>query len=54
MEGRHVHRLPRRRWHRPHAAAFTDYLVRLMKYVEFMKVVPLPDDLFDSLRALPG
>ena len=35
---------------------FTDYLVRLMKYVEFMKkVVPLHDDLFDFFyEALPG
>jgi hydrogenase large subunit len=35
---------------------FTDYLVRLMKYVEFMKRnVPLHDDLFDFfLDALPG
>ena len=35
---------------------FTDYLVRLMKYVEFMKkAVPLHDDLFDFMyEALPG
>lgn len=35
---------------------FTEYLVRLMKYVEFMKrVVPLHDDLFDFFyEALPG
>jgi hypothetical protein len=35
---------------------FTDYLVRLLKYVEFMKkVVPLHDDLFDFFYdALPG
>jgi hydrogenase large subunit len=35
---------------------FTDYLTRLMKYVEFMKrVVPLHDDLFDFFyEALPG
>ncbi len=35
---------------------FTDYLVRLMKYVEFMKkVVPMHDDLFDFFyEALPG
>ncbi len=35
---------------------FTDYLVRLLKYVEFMKkVVPLHDDLFDFFyEALPG
>src|SRR5580692_2093013 len=35
---------------------FTDYLVRLMKYVEFMKrVVPLHDDLFNFFYdAMPG
>jgi hydrogenase large subunit len=35
---------------------FTDFLVRLMKYVEFMKrIVPLHDDLFDFFyEALPG
>ena len=35
---------------------FTDYLTRLMKYVEFMKkVVPLHDDLFNFFyEALPG
>jgi hydrogenase large subunit len=35
---------------------FTDYLTRLMKYVEFMKrVVPMHDDLFDFFyEALPG
>ena len=35
---------------------FTDYIVRLMKYVEFMKkVVPLHDDLFNFFyEALPG
>lgn len=35
---------------------FTDYLSRLMRYVEFMKrVVPLHDDLFDFFyEALPG
>ena len=35
---------------------FSEYLVRLMKYVEFMKkVVPLHDDLFDFFyQALPG
>jgi hydrogenase large subunit len=35
---------------------FTDYLVRLMKYVEFMKKnVPLHNDLFDFFyQALPG
>ena len=40
----------------PSLQLFTDYLVRLMKYVEFMKkVVPLHDDLFDFFyEALPG
>jgi hypothetical protein len=40
----------------PTVQLFTDYLVRLMKYVEFMKkVVPLHDDLFDFMyQALPG
>ena len=40
----------------PRIQLFTDYLVRLMKYVEFMKkVVPLHDDLFDFFyEALPG
>lgn len=40
----------------PTIQLFTDYLVRLMKYVEFMKkVVPLHDDLFDFFyQALPG
>ena len=35
---------------------FTDYLTRLMRYVEFMKrVVPMHDDLFDFFyTALPG
>jgi hydrogenase large subunit len=40
----------------PSIQVFTDYLVRLTKYVEFMKkVVPLHDDLFDFFyQALPG
>jgi hydrogenase large subunit len=40
----------------PSVQLFTDYLVRLMKYVEFMKrVVPLHDDVFDFFyEALPG
>jgi hydrogenase large subunit len=35
---------------------FTDYLTRLMRYVEFMKrVVPMHDDLFDFIyQAMPG
>jgi hydrogenase large subunit len=40
----------------PTIQLFTDYLVRLMKYCEFMKkVVPLHDDLFNFFyEALPG
>ena len=52
-----VDALPGRRRHRPpRIQLFTDYLVRLMRYVEFMKrVVPLHDDLFDFFyEALPG
>jgi hydrogenase large subunit len=59
MEGRHVH--PSTLYAGgvgtvPSIQLFTDYLVRLMKYVEFMKkVVPLHDDLFDFFyEALPG
>jgi hydrogenase large subunit len=59
MEGRHVH--PSTLYPGGVGTAgtiqvFTDYLVRLMKYVEFMKkVVPLHDDLFDFMyEALPG
>ncbi|HKQ69973.1 MAG TPA: nickel-dependent hydrogenase large subunit [Polyangiaceae bacterium] len=59
MEGRHVHPstlYPGGVGTVPTQQLFTDYLVRLMKYVEFMKkVVPLHDDLFDFFyRALPG
>ena len=52
-----LHALPGRRRHgRRRVQLFTDYLVRLMQYVEFMKkVVPLHDDLFDFFyEALPG
>jgi hydrogenase large subunit len=59
MEGRHVH--PSTLYPGGVGTAgtiqvFTDYLVRLMKYIEFMKkVVPLHDDLFDFFyEALPG
>src|SRR6201984_1120113 len=40
----------------PSVQLFTDFLVRLMKYIEFMKkVVPLHDDLFDFFyEAVPG
>jgi hydrogenase large subunit len=59
MEGRHVHPstlYPGGVGTVPTVQLFTDYLVRLMKYVEFMKrVVPLHDDLFDFFyQALPG
>src|SRR5450432_3598589 len=59
MEGRHVHPstlYPGGVGTVPSQQLFTDYVVRLMKYVEFMKkVVPLHDDLFDFFYdALPG
>ncbi len=59
MEGRHVH--PSTLYAGgvgtvPSVQLFTDYQVRLMRYVEFMKrVVPLHDDLFNFFyEALPG
>ena len=59
MEGRHVHPstlYPGGVGTHATVQVFTDYLVRLMKYVEFMKkVVPMHDDLFDFwYQALPG
>jgi hydrogenase large subunit len=59
MEGRHVHPSTLYAGGVGTVATiqvFTDYLVRLMKYVEFMKkMVPLHDDLFDFwYEALPG
>src|SRR5271170_4988525 len=59
MEGRHVHPstlYPGGVGTVPSVQLFTDYMVRLMKYVEFMKkAVPLHDDLFDFFYdALPG
>ena len=59
MEGRHVHPstlYPGGVGTVPTHAALHRLLVRLMKYVEFMKkVVPLHDDLFDFFyEALPG
>jgi hydrogenase large subunit len=59
MEGRHVHPstlYPGGVGTVPTVQLFTDYIVRLMKYCEFMKkVVPLHDDLFDFFYdALPG
>ena len=40
----------------PSVQLFSDYLIRLIKYIEFMKrVVPMHDDLFDFFyEALPG
>jgi hydrogenase large subunit len=59
MEGRHVHPstlYPGGVGTVATIQLFTDYLSRLMRYVEFMKrVVPLHDDLFDFFyQALPG
>jgi hydrogenase large subunit len=59
MEGRHVHPstlYPGGVGTVATVQLFTDYLVRLMRYVEFMKrVVPMHDDLFDFFyEALPG
>jgi hydrogenase large subunit len=59
MEGRHVHPstlYPGGVGTVPTVQLFTDYLIRLMRYCEFMKkVVPLHDDLFDFMyEALPG
>jgi hydrogenase large subunit len=59
MEGRHVHPstlYPGGVGTVPSVQLFTEYLVRLMRYVEFVKkVVPLHDDLFDFFyEAMPG
>jgi hydrogenase large subunit len=59
MEGRHVHPstlYPGGVGTVATVQVFTDYMVRLMKYIEFMKAcVPLHDDLFDFwYEALPG
>jgi hydrogenase large subunit len=59
MEGRHVHPstlYPGGVGTVATIQLFTDYLTRLMRYVEFMKrVVPLHDDLFDFFyQAMPG
>jgi hydrogenase large subunit len=59
MEGRHVHPstlYPGGVGTVATVQLFTDYLTRLMRYMEFMKkVVPLHDDLFDFFyEALPG
>jgi hydrogenase large subunit len=59
MEGRHVHPstlYPGGVGTVPTVQLFTDYLVRLMRYVEFMKkCVPLHEELFNFwYEALPG
>lgn len=59
MEGRHVHPstlYPGGVGTVATVQLFTDYLTRLMRYVEFMKrTVPMHDDLFDFMyEALPG
>ena len=59
MEGRHVHPstlYPGGVGTVPSIQIFTDYLVRLMKYIEFVKkVVPMHDDLFNFFyEAMPG
>ena len=59
MEGRHVHPstlYPGGVGTIPTVQLFTDYLVRLARYAEFMKkCLPLHDDLFDFFyEALPG
>ncbi len=59
MEGRHVHPstlYPGGVGTVATVQLFTDYLTRLMRYVEFLKrVVPMHDDLFDFFyTALPG
>jgi hydrogenase large subunit len=59
MEGRHVHPstlYPGGVGTVPTVQLFTDYMVRLARYAEFMKkVVPLHDDLFNFMyEALPG
>ncbi len=59
MEGRHVHPstlYPGGVGTVPSIQVFTDYLVRLMRYIEYLKrAVPLHDDLFNFFyEALPG
>jgi Coenzyme F420-reducing hydrogenase, alpha subunit len=59
MEGRHVHPstlYPGGVGTVPSIQVFTDYMVRLAHYAEFMKrCLPLHDDLFDFFyEALPG
>lgn len=59
MEGRHVHPstlYPGGVGTVPSVQTFTDFQVRLVRYIEYMKrVVPLHDDLFDFIyQAMPG
>jgi hydrogenase large subunit len=59
MEGRHVHPstlYPGGVGTAPSVQLFSDYLVRLTRYIDFVKrMVPLHDDLFDFFyQALPG
>ena len=59
MEGRHVHPstlYPGGVGTVPTRQVFTDYLVRMMRYLDFVKkIVPLNDDVFDFFyEALPG
>jgi hydrogenase large subunit len=58
MEGRHVHPstlYPGGVGTVPTHQLLTDYLVRLMSYLDFVKkIVPLNDDVFDFYEALPG
>src|ERR1700682_2317258 len=59
MEGRHVHPstlYPGGVGTVATVQLFTDYLVRLMRFIEYMKkIVPIHDDLFDFFyQALPG
>ena len=59
MEGRHVHPstlYPGGVGTVPSVQLFTDYLVRLMKYMDFVKkIVPMNDDIFDFFYdAIPG
>src|SRR5262249_786294 len=57
MEGRHVHPstlYPGGVGTVPSPQLFTEYSVRLVKYVEWVKkMVPLPDDLFDFFYEAP-
>lgn len=59
MEGRHVHPstlYPGGVGTVPTIQLFTDYITRLMKYIDFVKrVVPMHDDLFNFIyEAMPG